>query len=345
MTDDRDEEFDKKLGAYFDRYSIYPRPRRTETSRNPMRWMRVLGGAALTAALAVGAVFVISARNTGSPGPSTGAAPGAVLDIKEFGLTLPLPNGIKDATYTIDASQNGQNGIVGNVIVTTPAVQRDPACASGGGIGSILVSTSQLPDSPVTAPDVKIGAYWFELNMAFNGVPCDTAQADGQQLFGQAFEDKFLSSASPTPSPVATPVATPTPNPAFPGTQITLSGARTGPIDVTALRCQSKSQSGDTVVEGTNNGNNVTLQLLNPAVFPSAGTLVYGQNPQGFVSFFDSGTIPRSQASPNASGWSTDTRGGVTYAATTINMNVDLSVTNSYASGTVHVSGTIACGG
>jgi hypothetical protein len=151
-----------------------------------------------------------------------------------------------------------------------------------------------------------------------------------------------VATAVPSPISTATPMVTPppaTPNPAFPGTTVVLTGANTGNVSVTALRCANKNQSGDTVIEGTVGGSHLIIQFLNPAIFgkPPFQTPSPGQAGQPYVSLWvwttDESTAPN---------WGTHTGEGVTYGRTSISVNVDLPAL-ARATGTTHVSGTIAC--
>ena len=145
--------------------------------------------------------------------------------------------------------------------------------------------------------------------------------------------------ATPRPTATAVPIIPITPNPAFPGTALTLSGANSGHVSVTALRCSNKNQTGDTVIEGTVNGSNLTIQFLNPAIFskPPFHTPTAGQPGQPYVSLW----VWKTDAS-TAPNWSTFSTAGVTYGTTSIDVNIDLPAA-ARGTGTTHVTGTIAC--
>jgi SAF domain len=144
------------------------------------------------------------------PGPSPAASipssdlvtpcpvgPRTTLDVPEFGITMTLPAGVQDASYTIvryppEASHGGL--VVGSIFLSARSLWLDAQC--GGPIkhvdaSTIYVYSAAPPQDPTVGPIRHVGLYWFGFQPPTTY--CSDAEMTDEQLFRQAFDTLRLS--------------------------------------------------------------------------------------------------------------------------------------------------------
>lgn len=120
------------------------------------------------------------------------------LVIKQWGVELPLPEGIKDATYGGQSSSGGYDSIR---LSTGSLTTKDPQCGPDQtGVGFLLresatthnTNASKYPSDPLNYPvyDTKIGDYYYSYQ--HSQAACSSQDAVNQE---QVADFKFFQTA------------------------------------------------------------------------------------------------------------------------------------------------------
>lgn len=162
---------------------------------NRLRTALVAGAAVLLAGCGSTATATPTATAGATPSGTTtppatspsATAGGAVLTVSEFGFALPLTAGIEDATYRVDRTGAGQQGLVAGVFLSTRSLNAScPGLDQSGAAYLGVYTTEPTGGPPGGLPSKHVGQYWLNFQ-ASNGERCSAAETTAIDLFSQAF--------------------------------------------------------------------------------------------------------------------------------------------------------------
>jgi hypothetical protein len=120
------------------------------------------------------------------PTPATPAASGAVLEVKEWGVSIPLPESLKDAYYVVSTSSANPDGSPNTIWVGLKSIPECTAENANRGGKALASITRSAPDyrEPVSGelymeahPDgVTIDKYYYLYNTWSLDNNCTTAE-------------------------------------------------------------------------------------------------------------------------------------------------------------------------